>query len=75
MSQHWNDAQRQKHVRAICKEIGERLSFMLDRTAREPPRRLVALLGRFEEMEMELTQSPSIVPTLEEIQANRAFRR
>ena len=67
MSQLWSDAVRQKHMRAICDEIGERLQFMLDRTAQESPARLVALLRRFEELEQ--TEAPSIAPSLEDLEA------
>ena len=75
MSQLWSDAVRQKHMRAICEEIGEHLRFALDETALEPAPRLVALLRRFEEMEQ--TQAPAIVPTLEELAspANKPLRR
>jgi hypothetical protein len=65
MSQLWSDAVREKHMRAICDEIGERLQFMLDRTVQDPPAKLIALLRRFEELEQ--TEAPSIVPELEEL--------
>lgn len=67
MSQPWSEAVRRKHMRAICEEIGERLQFMLDRTAQEPPDRLAALLQRFEQLEQ--MQAPSIAPTLDELAA------
>ncbi len=67
MSQPWSDAVRQKHMRAICQEIGERLQFMMDRSAKEPSARLTALLQRFEELEQ--TAAPSIAPTLDELGA------
>jgi hypothetical protein len=73
MSPLWTDAVRQNHMRAICEEIGERLRFMLDRTAQEPPARLVALLRRFEQQEQ--TEAPSIAPTLEELEATQLARR
>jgi hypothetical protein len=60
-------------MRAICEEIGERLGFMLDRTAQEPPAQLVALLRRFEQQEQ--TEAPSIAPTLEELEATLLVRR
>ena len=67
MSRTWSDAVRQKHMRAICEEIGERLQFMMDRTAQEPPARLAALLQRFEDLEQ--TAAPSIAPSLDELGA------
>ena len=65
MSQPWSAGVQQNHMRAICEEIGDRLRFMLDRTAQEPPGRLVAVLRRFEELEQ--TEAPSIAPSLEEL--------
>ena len=65
MSQPWSAGVQQNHMRAICEEIGERLLFMLDRTAQEAPAQLVALLRRFEQLEQ--TEAPSIAPTLEEL--------
>ena len=73
MSQPWSEAVRERHMRAICEEIGDRLRFMLDRTAEQPPARLVALLRRFEELEQ--TEAPSIAPTLEELAASQAVGR
>jgi hypothetical protein len=68
MSQLWSDAVREKHMRAICDEIGERLRFVLDRTAQEPSAQLVALIRRFEQLEH--TEAPSIAPSLEELSGN-----
>jgi hypothetical protein len=48
MSQSWSDAVSKKHMRAICQEIGDRLRYMLNRTAEELPPRLAALLRRFQ---------------------------
>ena len=53
-----------KHLRAICDEIGDRLRLWLDRTAQEPSARLAAVLRRFEEPEQ--IEAPSIVPSLED---------
>ena len=58
MSPTWSDGLRQKHMRAICEEIGERLRPTLDRTALDPPARLVALLRGFEQMEQ--TEAPQL---------------
>ena len=52
-----------KHLRAICDEIGDRLRQWLDGTAQEPSARLAAVLRRFEELEQ--IEAPSIVPSLE----------
>ena len=65
MSQPWSAGVQQNHMRAICEEIGDRLGFMLDRTAQETPAQLVALLRRFEQLEQ--TEAPSIAPVLEEL--------
>ena len=69
MSQFWSDAERQKHMRAICEEIGERLRSTLDGTAQEPPARLTALIRRFEQPEQ--IEAPSIAPTHEELAASQ----
>jgi hypothetical protein len=53
----------EKHLRAICDEIGARLRPWLDRTAQEPSERLAAVLRRFEEPEQ--IDAPSIIPSLE----------
>jgi hypothetical protein len=47
--------------------------FLLDRTAQEPPARLVALLRRFEEMEQ--TAAPSIAPDLEDLVRGAAHKQ
>jgi hypothetical protein len=67
------DALPEKHVRAICGEIGERLGFMLNRTAQEPPPQQIALLRRFEQREQ--TWAPSIAPSLEELAVFQATER
>ena len=36
MAKPGTDALSDKHARAICEEIGDRLRFMLDRTAEKP---------------------------------------
>jgi hypothetical protein len=51
------------HCRAICDEIGERLGQVLKPEALEIPQRLVTLLDRLAELE----QSPSIVPSIDEM--------
>ncbi len=51
------------HCRAICDEIGERLSEVLKPEALEIPQRLRALLDRLAQQE----QAPSIVPSLDEM--------
>jgi hypothetical protein len=51
------------HCRAICDEIGERLSYALRPEASEIPPRLVALIDWL----ALLDQMPSIVPSIEEM--------
>ena len=53
------------HCRAICDEIGARLRVMLDREATPMPPRLQALLLRL--AAQELSASPSIAPSLDEM--------
>jgi hypothetical protein len=50
-----------RHLRAICAEVGDRLRQLLDKTAQEPSARLAAVLRRFEELEH--IEAPSIVPS------------
>jgi hypothetical protein len=51
------------HCRAICDEIGDRLREVLKPEAMEIPDRLRALLDRL----AQLDETPSIVPSLEEM--------
>jgi hypothetical protein len=53
-----------EHCRAICHEIGDRLSIMLNPEVAELPLRLLRLPGRLAESER--GQAPSIVPTMED---------
>ena len=53
------------HSRAICDEIGARLRVMLDREATPMRPRLQALLLRL--AAQELSASPSIAPSLDEM--------
>lgn len=53
------------HCRAICDEIGARLQIVLDREATPMPPRLQALLLRL--AAQELSASPSIAPSLEDM--------
>ena len=55
-----------KHCRAICDEVGERLRQHLDRNLTAPPQRILALLRELELSELE---SPSIVPSFEDMNA------
>ena len=55
-----------KHCRAICDEIGERLRQHIDSTTTSPPHRILELLREFEMQEL---QTPSIVPSLEDMEA------
>jgi hypothetical protein len=52
-----------KHIRAICDEIGDRLRQWLNGTAQTPSARLTATLRHFEKLEQ--MDAPSIVPSLE----------
>ena len=52
-----------KHIRAICDEIGDRLRHWLNGTAQTPSARLTAVLRHFEKLEQ--MDAPSIVPSLE----------
>jgi hypothetical protein len=60
-----------KHLRAICAEIGDRLRQRLNKTAEDPPARLMAIVRRFAELEQ--IEAPSIVPSLEV--AEESFQR
>ena len=53
------------HCRAICDEIGARLRVMLDREATAMPPRLQVLMLRL--AAQELSASPSIAPSIEEM--------
>jgi hypothetical protein len=55
-----------KHCRAICDEVGERLRQHLDRNFTAPPQKILALLRELELSELE---APSIVPSLEDMNA------
>ena len=51
------------HSRAICDEIGERLSYVLERDVSGIPPHLLMLIGRMAELEC----APSIVPSIEDM--------
>lgn len=51
------------HCRAICDEIGERLGAVFRRDVSPVPPRLMLLIDRL----VELDQSPSIVPSLDDM--------
>jgi hypothetical protein len=53
------------HCRAICDEIGARLRVILDRETTTMPPRLQVLMLRL--AAQELSASPSIAPSLEEM--------
>ncbi len=55
-----------KHCRAICDEVGERLRQQIDRTTTSPPKKIIELLRELELRELE---APSIVPSLEDMEA------
>jgi hypothetical protein len=55
-----------KHCRAICDEVGQRLRQHIDQTQTAPSRRILTLLRDLEARE---TETPSIVPSLEDIGA------
>jgi hypothetical protein len=59
------------HCRAICDEIGERLSFVMTPAASDIPPRLLYLIGKLAELEKadlpRLDSSPSILPSIEEM--------
>jgi hypothetical protein len=57
-----------KHCRAICDEVGERLRQHIDRTTTSPSRKILGLLRELEVRELE---APSIVPSLEDMEAFR----
>jgi hypothetical protein len=56
------------HFRAICDEVGERLRQHIDRTTTSPSRKILGLLRELEIRELE---APSIVPSLEDMEAFR----
>jgi hypothetical protein len=58
-----------EHCRAICDEIGDRLRDALKVKAPELPSKLRRLLARLEELDQ---QAPSIVPSLEDMEWQRA---
>lgn|GEM_PF-634242 len=55
------------HCAAICEEIGYRLRRFLDKDKTELPAHLGLLLDKLREMECD--ESPSIVPSFEDIKA------
>ena len=55
-----------RHCRAICDEVGERLRQHLDGTQTSPSQRILMLLRELEARE---TETPSIVPSLDDISA------
>jgi hypothetical protein len=57
------------HSRAICDEIGERLSYMLKKDASEVPAYLLRLISRLDEQDgaLPIVSSPSIAPSFDEI--------
>jgi hypothetical protein len=56
-----------RHCRAICDEVGERLRQHLDGTQTSPSQRILMLLRELEAMEA--VETPSIVPSLDDISA------
>jgi hypothetical protein len=61
----------QTHSRAICDEIGERLRIILKPDVSELPPRLLALVEKFDQLEVDndipLMRAPPIAPSLEEM--------
>lgn len=55
-----------KHCRAICDEVGERLRQYFDRNPTVPSQKILTLLRELERRELE---TPSIVPSLEDMDA------
>jgi hypothetical protein len=55
-----------RHCRAICDEVGERLRQHLDGAQTAPSERILMLLRELEARE---TETPSIVPSLDDISA------
>ena len=55
-----------KHCRAICDEVGERLRQYIDRNPTAPSQKILTLLRELELRELE---APSIVPSLEDMDA------
>ena len=56
-----------KHCRAICDEVGERLRQHIDRTTAPPSQKILELL---QELELRELDAPSIVPSLEDLDAS-----
>jgi hypothetical protein len=59
------------HCRAICDEIGDRLRDVLARECAEIPPRLLALVDKLAQLEIEglarLDHAPSIAPAIEDM--------
>jgi hypothetical protein len=68
----------QTHSRAICDEIGERLRTILKPDVSELPPRLLALVKKFDKLEVDndvpLVRAPPIAPSLEEMCFNEPAR-